>query len=636
MRRTSRFVRIALSWLLLVWANYLIAAPAVRSQPTAPSRPASSPVRAADRHAGAARTYLQWVSDLADANMEGRGAGTAGLAKARDYIEERFKAAGLKPPFGQSYAQGVDIPFGMKAERQELAVLDPNGKQVASGEPGGTFNALGFGSGSFKGPAAFVGYGIVRKEDSYDSYGGAGKDALKGKIAVAYRYEPQDKDGKGLWARKGETWSTSAALVFKAQWAAQHGAEALLIVNPPSQDTGSLSSTSQTAFGGLRIPVMHVSSKLFRQMLLASGAKDADADARRLQEQADAGKGGVQELRGVVLRGSVRLQPIMEKVHNVAGLLPGKGDLAGQYVIVGAHYDHLGYIEQGSGADRKRVVYPGADDNASGTAGVMMLANWFAARAAEKDAPASRRTLLFVAFAGEERGLCGSAYMAGHLDELGIKPQQVAAMINLDMVGRPRDDRVTVFGVDSGEGLRDMLTQAAEAANVKLWPIATSSPTSDHAAFASAKIPALFFFAGLHLDMHTTKDTADKINAPGAVKVLTMAEALIARLWVEPKAPAFVAPKPGATSRSTAFMGIVPDMAADAEGCKIQEVSPNSPAAGAGLKPGDDIVQWNDAKIESAAALFQALAAGKPGDKVALKVRREGQTVTVEVTLGRR
>jgi hypothetical protein len=226
-----------LAWLALV-------ALAASQVPLAPGGAATTFAAPKTQPAGvaglaqAAQTYGQWVAALAEPNMEGRGAGTAGLDKARDFLAEHYRRLGLAAPFGESFTQPVEIPLGLKVEKQELAICDANGTRLPAPQTG-DFAVLGFSSSKgFSAPAVFVGYGLVAKEHSYDSYAGAAEDALKGKVAVAFRFEPQDKDGKSLWAEKGgEPWSAGAGLLFKAQWAGLRGAEALLVVNPPSQQS---------------------------------------------------------------------------------------------------------------------------------------------------------------------------------------------------------------------------------------------------------------------------------------------------------------------------------------------------------------------------------------------------------------
>ena len=202
----------------------------------------------------------------------------------------------------------------------------------------------------------------------------------------------------------------------------------------------------------------------------------------------------------------------VKTVHNVAALLPGQTD---EYVIIGAHYDHLGLGGQYSLAPSQTgTIHPGADDNASGTAGVMELARYFAKQ------PSQKRGILFLNFAGEEQGLLGSAYYADH----PLLPLAGAvAMINLDMIGRMRDNKLYIGGSASGSNLRPMLEKLIAASGLKVdYSGGTSEGSSDHTSFTSHQVPALFFFSGLHGDYHKPSDTWDKIDAPAAARLLAL------------------------------------------------------------------------------------------------------------------
>ena len=305
--------------------------------------------------------------------------------------------------------------------------------------------------------------------------------------------------------------------------------------------------------------------------------------------------------------------------------------------MIGAHYDHLGYRGGGTGAARE--VYCGADDNASGTSAVLLLAERFGKLARTKDGlPSDRRSLLLVAFTGEERGLLGSRYLVAHLEQMGLKTGQIAAMLNLDMVGRLRSDRVMVAGVGSGDRWEPLLEAARGDSGLSLLKSASGFGPSDHSSFYRVGIPVLFFDSGMHPDVHTPRNTADKINCQGAVKIANLVDAVARQLWTDPRRISYAAPKPGQDgSRSGARLGIMPELAeGDGKGVLVVEVLPDSPAAKAGVRGGDLIVKWEGAAISSLPDLLRALAARKPGDKVRLTVRRGDRPVDLEVTLGGR
>ena len=218
------------------------------------------------------------------------------------------------------------------------------------------------------------------------------------------------------------------------------------------------------------------------------------------------------------------------RVSNIAALLPGEGRLASEVIVIGAHYDHVGFRD----SEKGRIVYCGADDNASGACGVLTLANWFAKRCRLKNAPANRRTLLFAAFAGEEVGLLGSRYMATHPETLAGR--KVVAMINLDMIGR-LDGRIWAWGIDGSDWRCQFVRAAAQRAGMRLQSLGTAFFLSDHMSFYLRNIPALTFSTGLHRDVHKPTDTADKINFSGAVRVLRMMQDVIEQAWVAPSLP---------------------------------------------------------------------------------------------------
>ena len=612
----------------------LTAAVPLAAQTTAP----------ATRPAEAVTTYQKWVKDLASGRMEGRGPGTRGIELARDYIVERLEAFGLRPAFGARYTQPFTVRFGAKAKTRELALRSGRGKPLMPLAAGEDFNVLGFSAnGAFKAPAVFVGYGCKSSDHKYESYADA--DAVRGKVAIAFRYEPMHPGGRSKWGGASITyggWSEAAFLNNKARWAAEAGAAALLLVNPPSQDREkALRSTAGSAFGGrAKIPVYHITSALL-QRLLRKPAAAGEAAVRELEAKANAAAQPPMPLADIELSGEVKVETARGEVHNVAAKLPGVGQLAEQVVLVGAHYDHLGYGGRGSRGGGGKI-HPGADDNASGTAGVVMLAKWLSERALPADQP--RRTLVFATFSAEEIGLLGSRYMADHLSEMGVTAKQVVAMLNLDMIGRLRDGRIGVYGLGTAKAWPKIVKTAARGLALKPRLGASASGGSDHLSFVRHKIPVLFFNSGGHRDYHTPRDTAEKINPAGAVEVCRLIERILVHLATAAAPPQFDAQGVAAARRQTyrgprsgAYLGILPDLVADqGEGCRIGEVLPDGPAAKAGLKPGDVIVHLHKKPTPDLRLLMQALAECKPGQAVAVQVRRGEETLDLTVTLGQR
>jgi len=587
--------------------------------------------------------YSRIVHDLADPSMEGRGPGTAGIHEARDYLVARLKRYGLEPAFGNSYTQPVEISLGTYAAVQRLY----GGGHAA--QVGEDFEAMGFSrSDAFEGAAVFVGYGIADASRNYDAYAEVEEDALAGRVAIAFRYEPMDGAGVSRWTRRAGRWTRSANLDDKARLAAQHGATALLIVDPPHRPrSGPLRGAAGTAnLPGVNIPVMHVSTEWLEAMLDRAG-HDGQAMLRQWQQAADRGA-IVQPLDDVMLSGEVELATRRIVTDNVAGVLPGRGALVDEVVFVGAHYDHLGYGEVGSRAGEGEI-HPGADDNASGTAGVLLLARDYARRyAAATDE--DRRTVVLAFFTAEERGLLGSAYMVDHLHEMGIEVDDIVAMLNMDMIGRMREGRFYVMATGSGDRWEDWVRQANRGLGLDLVLQRAVPGNSDHVQFVNRDIPVLHFFTGFHEDYHMPSDTPEKINAAGALRGLRLIDAVLARTMTEPSRIVFTG-QSGRTmdphaatdahgdvamggSAGGARLGIMPDYATShgQEGAGVADVL-SDPAAAAGLRKGDVITQWNDTPIANVEQLSAMLGRSDPGDEVSLTISRDGQTLEITLTL---
>lgn len=322
---------------------------------------------------------------------------------------------------------------------------------------------------------------------------------------------------------------------------------------------------------------------------------------------------------------------------NVIGIVPGKDPvLRNETVIVGAHYDHLGLGGFGAldAPDSTGRVHNGADDNASGTAALLAIA-------ARIQANPPARTVVFIAFSGEELGLLGSDWYVKH----PLYPLSATeAMLNLDMVGRLTSDKLIVYGTGTATEFPALLDSLNWYAKFDLRPQPEGYGPSDQTSFYAAKVPVLHFFTDLHGDYHRSTDDWDKINAPGLIRVADFAAAMVTALGNRPGRLTFVdvpppAPKGGVavTSGYGAYLGTVPDMASgEAGGVRISGVSKGSPAEVAGLQGGDLIVKIGDYDTPNLQEMTGALRAYKPGDKVVIVVQRNGEEKKLDVTLGKR
>ncbi len=576
--------------------------------------------------------YLNDVKYLASPQLKGRATGSPELEKAAHYIARQFRAAGLRPVDGKSYFQAFSVTTLAKLGSGNRLSFTLDG-QASHLKPQQDFAPFNFSSrGALTHPVVFAGYGITAPEYGYDDY--AGLD-VKGKTVLLLRHEPQEYDENSVFA--GKVYTQHAQFFSKATNAKNHGAAAVLLVSDRYNHRGDADQLEP--FGrtvgpaDVGIPFVQVRAEIAEAWFRSAG---------RSLEQIQAGIDKDLHARSFAfpakfhLEGFADLERQVKTVHNVAGYLRGQTD---EYIIIGAHYDHLGLGEQFSMAPSQAgTVHPGADDNASGAAGVLELARHFAA------GPKPKRGILFLAFAGEELGLLGSSYYATHPE---FPPEKAVAMINLDMIGRIRDGKVFVGGVGSGSTLKSTLESVMSGYDLKIdFSDAAGYGSSDHTSFTARQIPVLFFFSGLHSDYHKPSDTWDKITAPETAKLLALIGDVGEKLLDAGDRPQFVRVKePGghqdmagsaATPGYGAYFGSVPDFGQTAKGVKFADVREGSPAANAGLKGGDVLVEFDGKPVDNLYDFTYALRAHKPGDVVTVKVLRDGTPVTAQVTLEKR
>jgi hypothetical protein len=575
--------------------------------------------------------YLAHIKYLASPQLKGRLTGSPELEKAAAYIARKFHAAGLKP-VGGSYLQEFTVTAHTAlGEGNKLTLVIA--QQVKELWEARDFAPLNLSTnGQTMGPIVFAGYGITAPEYHYNDY--ANVDA-RGKVVLLLRHEPQEADEKSIFA--GKNYTLHSELAAKVANAKQHGAAAVLLVNDlpnhPGDDDQLDKFTPAVSTEDYGLPVAQISVK-YANELLATAKKDLpglmkDIDADLQPRSFDLPSEDAARL-------TVNITLEQRPVHNVAGFMPGETN---EYVIIGAHYDHLGLGPDHSLAPALAgTVHPGADDNASGTAGVIELAHAIAHSGKHK------RGFLFLCFAGEEEGLLGSAYFANHpLEPL----RNAVAMINLDMIGRLRADKVYVGGIQTGSTFKPIVEKAASDSGLQDDLTGTGvDGSSDHTSFSAKSVPTLFFFSGLHSDYHKPSDTWDKINAEGAVKLLAEVDEIALALADANERPAFVRVQPtehngnlpgGSTSSGYGpYFGSVPDFGTSVKGVAFSDVRDGSPAAKAGLKPGDVLIEFDGNKIENLYDFTYALRAHKPGDTVKVKVLRKGELVEAQVLLTKR
>jgi hypothetical protein len=577
-----------------------------------------------------ASEYLGYVKFLSSPEMRGRATGSPELEKAASYIRDQFRSMKLKPMAGDSYYQDFEVTTSARlGVHNKLSFSSGNKKTALKVQQ--DFVPLNLSSaGRISGEVVFAGYGITAPEYNYDDY--AGLDA-KDKIVLVLRHEPQEFDEKSVF--EGKIYTVHAQIFSKAVNAKMHGAKAVLMINDAAahlSDTDQLDkfgSTAGPANAGIEFAQMK--TELADRWLALAGKNLAAIQA---SIDKDLHPQSLALPSTLTLDLDVDIKREVKTVHNVGAYLPGE---TSEYAIIGAHYDHLGLGEQFSLAPSLAgTVHPGADDNASGTAGVLELAHWFSKQ------PKRQRGILFLTFAGEELGLLGSSYYANH----PLLPlENAVAMINMDMIGRIRDHKVYVGGVGTGTSFPALLKDATARHDFQADVTERGGyGSSDHTSFTAKHVPVLFFFSGLHADYHKPSDTWDKIDAPDAVQLLDLIADVTDRLTdgsarpqyvrvVEPQPAGDAASHTGTVSGYGPDFGSIPDFTEIPNGVRFADVRPGSPAAKAGLKAGDILTQFDGKPIQNLYDFTYALRAKKPGQEVLVKVLRGTETIEAKVLL---
>jgi len=605
-----------------------------------------------------AAEYRTHISILANEFMEGRAPGTKGNRMAADYIEFQLKKLGMVPAFATagegkpgsprtSWRQEFTAPSSSARPsdiihlKEQLVGYAGKGVVAEPGPaltPGTDFNVLGYSaSGDATGTLAFAGYAIEEGEKGYTSFP-EGAD-LKGKIAVVLRFEPMNENGESRWA--DVRWSVNAGLDSKLRAAAERGASAVILVNAPGAHDDRVNKLEDLTLSGgrpLKIPVVMMSIPAADAMIKAADEQGRSLmDLRKLADEA----GGVIDLPRVAAQVKVDMERVPLKTDNVGGILPGVGDLAKEYVVIGSHYDHVGYGFFGSrsGAAGRGKIHAGADDNASGTCGNLLTARKLAEAYAALPPETPRRSVLFLWFSAEESGLVGSRHYVNN----PIEPLDThALMLNMDMIGRLREGKLEVGGVGTSPGLSEWLEPYFATSGMVIKPTRIGAPNSDHYSFHLKGVPNLFFFTGLQDEYHTVKDLVPTINVDGAAQVADMVYriALDAATRTEPfkhsaaKEEDDDKPSQGPLGGITVRFGIMPgNYSDDKPGVLIEGLSGTDlPAAKAGLQAGDRLMKWNGQEIESVEGWMKYLAQAKPGDVVKVTYTRKVDGVEKEMT----
>ena len=641
------------------------------------------PVKAVPGTQARLKADLQFLS--AD-KLEGRGVGTKGLGLAADFVRDQFKRAGLdvKRVDGDAFQKFSLVTDVKLASPNAVRFIGPDGKAHAL-TTGDDFEVCAFGgSGTLTGELVFLGYAIDAPKAHYSDIRGVD---LKGKIAVIMTRTPLQDYEDGPCAPPHGGTSPHAALRSKISNAFGAGAKGIIFVNDPhsnrhnaqqelnrardavvsaaiafdgtkagddeklaetrrrlkaavqrhqgitaSQKAGPADPLMKFGYGrsgnSRNIPIVHVTHKALDPVLKAA-LKTSLAGLETAIDKDFRAKSQVIPGWKVELKTSI--ETVRSEVKNVIGVLPGKGPHKDELIVIGAHYDHVGLGGPGSLAPGSKEVHNGADDNGSGTVSLIELARRLSAR---KDK--LPRTLVFIAFTAEELGLIGSAR---YVDNPVFPLENTIAMFNMDMVGRLRNNRLTIFGTGTAPRWNKLVQTTGKQHDFALSLKPSGFGPSDHSSFYGKKIPVLHFFTGTHSDYHRPGDDWPKINFSGMESIVEMLQEIVVNTALEKQRPKYVEIKSRAQVNRTGsrpYFGSIPDFGSDGQkGYPISGVSPGSPAQKGGLKGGDLIVQFGPTKIGGLDDFDLALRKFKGGDVVSVIVVRDGKKKTLKITLAK-
>lgn len=642
--------------------------------------------------------YEKHIRFLASDDLKGRGIGTTQIDEAGRYIAAQFEELGVEPAGTDGFFQPFTVSISSRiADNTRLVIRSGEARKKSRLALSKDFIPFPFSArGGFDGEIVFVGYGIDESADrQYNDYDGI---EVKDKVALMFRYEPawwsEQKVDEQENTQAAPRHTRHAYFQTKAEHALKRGAKAVLIVNPvPSE--GEKADTLYD-FGSGRmpqvgLPMLQITRVAANKLLKAGGLpkieelqKDIE-DARRPQSA---------ELRGVSVNGYVAVAKVETACKNVVGLIRGKGALADEYVVIGAHYDHLGVAANWRKPnDTNKYIHNGADDNASGTTGLLMVAQ------ALRAGPPLKRSVLLMAFSAEESGLLGSKHWVEHPT---VAIDEVVAMLNMDMIGRLKDDRLQVGGMGTGTGFKEMVKRLAEPYDFQIRNGGGGRGPSDHSSFYGAKVPVLFFFTGMHKQYHAPDDDADLIDFSGGCRVAKLAMDCLVEIANAKARPEFQrdvtrfrpdqqdgpaevakadkgedtakpaaasdekAPKKGEKVASgkgdkassskkppapvhgsgdegenerpampRARLGIAPGNYGEAEGrgFPIEYVVEGGPAQRAGIKDGDRILKIDGKEITDVYSYMNTISKHKPGDVIEILILRDEKELTFKVKL---
>jgi hypothetical protein len=555
------------------------------------------------------------IKYLSSDSLKGRLTGSDGDSLAAVYIRKQLSLSGLIPLSDDGFQRFSVTDKVSAGENNFLSVNSEKYLQSVD------FMPFSFsGNSSLEADAVFAGYGFNINNDSLKWNDYSNVD-VKGKWVIILRGDPEPQK------------SVSGFIPFnsdrdKVLMAKDSGAAGVLLVSGPANDSADTFESLTSGDFPVELPVLRIKRTLADKILEGS-----QKSVEMLEKEINLEKKSRSFDTGVLINAGSEVIRKNSATRNVIMLLPGEDEqLKNEYVIIGAHFDHLGMGGQSSRARDTVAVHHGADDNASGVAGMVELAEKFALTKGSH-----KRSMIFIAFSGEESGLLGSKHFT---DNSPADLSKVNAMINLDMVGRLRDSSaLQVGGVGTATGLKDLVKSLCDTSLLKLTFTDEGYGPSDHSSFYARNIPVLFFSTGAHLDYHTPADTWDKINYEGMIGIsdviYKVAENLAnntSRLEFKESGPRMEVSR--AVRRRGITLGIMPDVAGVVKnGLRADFVTPGKPAARGGMKNGDIIISIDGKPVKNIQDYMFRLGQLKQGQTISVEVIRNGKTEVLLIQL---
>ena len=643
------------------------------------------------------------INYLASDRLEGRRTGSEGANLAAEYIAKEFSRYGLQRSIGwdtpgmsileadspNRYLQKFPYVAGVELGKDNALRITAQKPTPSTSQTGPMAESIDFRVGADwiplgwssseqieLAPAAFVQYGITATDLNYDDYK---QRPVKGKIVIALQGTPDGDNPHGQFARYED-------VRWKAIAARNAGAKALLVISREEnfKDEPLARLRYDNSAGDAGFPVVVISRIAARRILRAGGEQvEIPSTVKSVRDSMtnsvqfgvagnlNSWPGASPNLPLISLQTSIIRREV--EAANVVGIVNGSDPvLKNEFIVIGAHYDHLGRGGEGSLAPREGEIHHGADDNASGTAGLLELAHIFAS----SDSPRPRRTIVFIAFSGEEEGLLGSNYYVNH----PLRPlENTVAMINMDMIGRMKNNKLIVGGVGTAEGWRKVIDASAKFWGIGVTPTPdsyggvlpgtlTANPTrsgptttstvgttaaldsirsldltlnedgygpSDHSSFYAKKVPVLFLWTGTHEDYHKPSDTADKINYEDESHILSFVARIIRSIDTNEARPVYTVAKSESQGRTMGFrvyLGTIPNYADSGDGLLLDGVRDDSPAAKAGIKAGDRIVKLAGRDVHNVYDYTYALGEMKAGQEYEVELMRSGERMKLKIT----